>query len=292
MPIIPLKCPSCSGNLLVNSDYTAAQCGHCGSQFIVKDAIVTNYINNTVNIKADTVNIVPDKDFEIVGGVLKKYKGASTNIIIPNNVSIIGQGAFEECQGITSITIPNSVKKIDRLVILGCQSLNEIKIPESVEDIHEDAFCGAKNIKIVWPNSWNNRQIKKLKIVARAEYKDILIPRGQPNETLTLIYSGMHFYEGAHVSSMDHYCFIPRSLFEHINYSKEPSPEFIVKMSNDVQKNYSELSSLLERAGINRNIIQAVSLPRYERKYIRKRWRIVPKDTIQTFQITINSNYE
>lgn len=290
MPIIPLKCPSCSGNLLVNSDYTAAQCGHCGSQFIVKDAIVTNYINNTVNIKADTVNILPDKDFEIVGGVLKKYNGASTNILIPNNVSIIGYGAFKGCQGITSITIPNSVKKIDHFAFLGCQSLREIKLPESVEEIKEYAFVGAKNIKIVWPNSWNSRQLSKMKLIAHID-----IPQGQSNAVLTLIYCGA--CEGSYHCTYedisftnDSYSFFDRSFLEQKDYSKEGSPGGILGMSHDVQKYYNELSSLLERAGINKDIIQPVLLPRFERVNTRKRWRIVPKDTIQTFQITINSN--
>lgn len=48
MPIIPLTCPSCGANLTVDSFKDAAICEFCGKPYVVKDAIVNNYINMTV----------------------------------------------------------------------------------------------------------------------------------------------------------------------------------------------------------------------------------------------------
>ena len=73
MPIIPLKCPICGADLEINSDNDAALCSACGSPFVVKDAIVKNYISNVTNINLNggTVNVFNEKDFVIKAGVLE-----------------------------------------------------------------------------------------------------------------------------------------------------------------------------------------------------------------------------
>ena len=50
MPIIPLKCPSCGAQLQADSDSAILTCKYCGTNSVMKDAIVQNYIQNTVNI--------------------------------------------------------------------------------------------------------------------------------------------------------------------------------------------------------------------------------------------------
>ncbi len=74
------------------------------------------------------------KDFEIVKGVLKKYKGSSSVVVIPDNVTSIGGSAFSGCKGLTSVTILDSVKSIGLGAFKGCSSLESITIP----------FVGAK----------------------------------------------------------------------------------------------------------------------------------------------------
>ena len=63
-------------------------------------------------------------DFEIENGVLKKYKGKGSIVIIPNNVTSIGSSAFEYCDSLTSIMISNSVTSIGDFAFSGCDSLN------------------------------------------------------------------------------------------------------------------------------------------------------------------------
>lgn len=48
----------------------------------MKDAIVHNYIQNTINITAGTVNITGQKDFVIEAGVLKKYQGEAVDVVV------------------------------------------------------------------------------------------------------------------------------------------------------------------------------------------------------------------
>ena len=61
------------------------------------------------------------------------------NTIIPNDVVIIGNGAFYNCSGPTSVVIPNSVEKIDYCAFYGC-GLTSVVIPNSVTSIGDYAF--------------------------------------------------------------------------------------------------------------------------------------------------------
>ena len=111
--------------------------------------------------------VINPADFEIVNGVLKKYKGNATEVIIPDGVTeigkdafkdkhelkkliipdgvtVIGESAFSFCDGLTSITIPNSVTSIGKSAFFNCKSLARIKIPGSVTNIGDFVFldCG------------------------------------------------------------------------------------------------------------------------------------------------------
>lgn len=152
MPIIPLSCPSCGANLKVDSDKDAAICEFCGKPYIVKDAIVNNYINMHINqatINADSVNIITQKDFEIKAGKLIKYTGENQEIIIPNNVTEIGDEAFARLN-ITNVIIPDSVTLIGVGAFRMCKSLKKIDIPDSVTDIGANAFqmSGLEEVKL------------------------------------------------------------------------------------------------------------------------------------------------
>ena len=73
----------------VDNAKEAAVCPFCGSAFIVEKAVqnfnITNNIITNNNVQADVVNIynVKRDDFLIEGGILKKYKGADTEVVIP-----------------------------------------------------------------------------------------------------------------------------------------------------------------------------------------------------------------
>ena len=75
-------------------------------------------------------------DFEIRAGVLVKYHGEDTEIVIPQGVvKEIGVGCFSGCQYITSVVLPDRLKKISDSAFFGCSSLEKINIPDSVNII-------------------------------------------------------------------------------------------------------------------------------------------------------------
>lgn len=68
--------------------------------------------------------------FQIENGMLVKYTGSDTEVVIPNGVVRIDSYAFEDCDKLTSITIPESVHVIEESAFPGCVKLTEIKVDE------------------------------------------------------------------------------------------------------------------------------------------------------------------
>lgn len=76
------------------------------------------------------------------------------DIIIPTEVTSIGNNAFYGCESIKSITIPNTVSTIERCAFENCTSLSKLIIPESVTTIGDYSVKNCSNLKsIVIPKS-------------------------------------------------------------------------------------------------------------------------------------------
>ncbi len=151
MPIVQAKCENCGGVLAVDDGQKAAICPFCNTPYVVQDAINNYNITNNINVGAGAVvNIYSNQnsDFEIESGVLKKYKGAATDVVIPDNVVKIGEKAFESLE-ITSVKIPNSVTSIGNGAFYGCPSLTSVTIGNSVTSIGHRAFSGCTSLTSV-----------------------------------------------------------------------------------------------------------------------------------------------
>ncbi len=88
-------------------------------------------------------------DFMIENGVLTKYTGNGGDIIIPNGVKTIEDGAFEGCTSLTSVNIPDSVRTIGDWAFARCTSLTSVIIGNRVRIIGSGAFCDCKSLKSV-----------------------------------------------------------------------------------------------------------------------------------------------
>lgn len=113
----------------------------------VKDT--TKKINNpNQNKTLHTENTINDS-FEIKFGVLTKYRGKESVVIIPDGVTSIGKCAFRDCTFVSSITIPDSVTRIGEVAFNDCTSLTSITIPDSVKSIGKWAFYGCRLLEAV-----------------------------------------------------------------------------------------------------------------------------------------------
>ena len=79
------------------------------------------------------------------------------DLVVPDNVTSIGNYAFQNCSGLTSVTIPNSVKSIGDFAFYDCNGLTSITIGNSVTSIGNYAFKGCSGItSVTIPNSVNS----------------------------------------------------------------------------------------------------------------------------------------
>lgn len=87
-------------------------------------------------------------DFKIKKGVLKKYKDEKDvrEIFIPDNIEIIGEGAFSDCVNLERVLVPGTVQIVSDAAFSGCENLKTIILPEKTSKIGWYAFRGCRNL--------------------------------------------------------------------------------------------------------------------------------------------------
>ena len=140
-----LTCEMCGSTDLLKQEGVFV-CQICGCKYSVEEA-KKMMVEGTVQIEGDVK--VKDADFVIKAGVLEKYNGESTKVIIPNNVKTIGEKCFDHLP-IEEVIIPDSVIEIRTEAFKFCNALKSIIIPNSVKKIYSKAFyfCGLISVKI------------------------------------------------------------------------------------------------------------------------------------------------
>lgn len=73
----------------------------------------------------------------------KKLAG---KLVVPDDVAIVGQNAFNSCTLLTEVQLPSSLTKIEGATFRFCSSLAKINIPESVSYIGQRAFEGCSSL--------------------------------------------------------------------------------------------------------------------------------------------------
>ena len=97
--------------------------------------------------------VIPD-DVTSIGNYAFYNCSGLTSVTIPNSVTSIGSSAFQNCSGLTSVSIPNSVSSIGNFVFRGCSGLTSVSIPNSVTSIGSYAFSSCSGLtSITIPNS-------------------------------------------------------------------------------------------------------------------------------------------
>ena len=86
-------------------------------------------------------------DFVIENGVLKKYIGLESKIVIPEGVQGIAIEAFCGCSHLESITIPQGVTSIGWTAFKNCSSLHTVEMPDTVKSIGWYAFENCTSLK-------------------------------------------------------------------------------------------------------------------------------------------------
>ena len=117
---------------------------------------------NSLNEKKEKNKNDESLNFEIKEGVLYKYKGRKSTVVIPNNVKIIKSNAIDGLKSIKKIIIPDTVEKIESFAINNLPNLKEIDLG-NVYMIEEYAFWNCSGVincsnsvkPYLWSKNWN-----------------------------------------------------------------------------------------------------------------------------------------
>ena len=82
--------------------------------------------------------------------IIAYAEASGTTYTIPDGVTTIGEGAFDNCDSLTSVTIPDSVTTIGASAFRSCNSLTSVTIPDSVTTIGNLAFCYCGSLTSVY----------------------------------------------------------------------------------------------------------------------------------------------
>ena len=106
--------------------------------------------------------------------------GVDGDVIIPEGVASIGNGAFSGRSGLTSVSIPNGVTNIGSSAFSGCRSLVCVSIPSSVSNIWPSTFSGCSSLaSVTIPNSVMN--IGSFAFSGCSSLASVTIPNGVAN---------------------------------------------------------------------------------------------------------------
>ena len=92
--------------------------------------------------------------FVIHDGILEKYVGSASRVVIPSGVQEIGIEAFRDNSSIISVVIPEGIKHIKALAFRECTQLEEVSLPDGLETIGVAAFYHCTSLKtVIIPNA-------------------------------------------------------------------------------------------------------------------------------------------
>lgn len=96
------------------------------------------------------VSLVLPKDITKIGERAFQECSKLTDIAIPASVTSIGKVAFNDCKGLTGITIPSSVTSIGGGAFSGCSGLTSLSIHSGVTSIGGHAFYNCSGLTSIY----------------------------------------------------------------------------------------------------------------------------------------------
>ena len=225
--------------------------------------------------KEITEVILPDSLMEIGDNA---FSGCDNLKVIrfPDSLRKIGSYAFSECSGLERAEIPSAVEEIGQYAFSGCFMLNSVRMPSSQANVHETAFMGNKELRFEWPSDWTKKQVDKLKITAPTLGGMISLFDANAKDNSvseSILFMGVSDM-GMYVESVKYNFYGYKDFMRLFSLSANNNDPYLLRVSvdnaqlrydaiADIQKSYSELIGLLDRADISRSIIEMINIPHF-----------------------------
>ncbi len=91
------------------------------------------------------------EEFVIFNGILVKYQGKDSDVVLPDDVWCIGYYAFDGCHTVTSVTASESslLQSLNSYAFTGATSLKTVDLP-NLKSISGEAFAGCPALETVY----------------------------------------------------------------------------------------------------------------------------------------------
>ncbi|MBP5622587.1 MAG: leucine-rich repeat protein [Thermoguttaceae bacterium] len=106
--------------------------------------------------------------------LLRNYP--SNEVVIPESVEVIAEGAFSCCFSITSVVIPESVTSIEPFAFHFCTSLKSITIPKGIITLNNGSFAGCWDLETVALPE-NLKKIENGVFICCPSLKNVILPK-------------------------------------------------------------------------------------------------------------------
>ncbi|MBQ9118562.1 MAG: leucine-rich repeat protein [Lachnospiraceae bacterium] len=90
---------------------------------------------------------VIQEGIEIVGDILISYTGKAEEVIVPEEVCYIGEGAFQDNKYLKRVILPEGMIRIRKDAFNGCTNLEKVSMPSTLTYIENQAFYNCKGLK-------------------------------------------------------------------------------------------------------------------------------------------------
>lgn len=122
-----------------------------------KDGVILYSAWNTAGfpevIELPATREIDGKELPVVGLAADIFNimsnGTVRNVIVPDTVTTIGQGAFKNCKNLESIVLPKRLQEIYREAFQNCVKLKSIVLPNTIKKIGISAFEGCSSLSSV-----------------------------------------------------------------------------------------------------------------------------------------------
>lgn len=91
--------------------------------------------------------MVFEKDFHEIPTYMFKSNSKIQTIQLPNDITILEEGAFDYCSSLSSIVLPKNLTTIGKWCFRQCYALQEINLPDTITEIKDSAFYNCDSLE-------------------------------------------------------------------------------------------------------------------------------------------------
>ena len=172
-----------SGNLICNWNSSGIKVDIAYENGSTSTTRAKNVIDNKY---PKTTKIILPNNITTIGELSLAGCTTLTSIVIPNSVTSIGKQSFNNCESLINIDIPNSVTTISSHVFWNCYSLETVKIGSGVKSIGDASFLNCKKLTKIDVNSSNANFSSSNGILFSKDKKKLLIYPAAKTGTYTI----------------------------------------------------------------------------------------------------------